>query len=171
MPDVAEAFGGPPAVDQSGNLTIWVIAGRTIDKAAPSAALLGGAACYRITYSFTTGGYTLTAPQEILPDERLTSPQDKQALGKISPALAPLAYVDSTTAGSAAVVLAAGGLFQIIERRNVAQTVLAAAVQKVRVIDVNLGTQAPGPTDGTGKFTITQVAAIDALGAVVALAV
>jgi hypothetical protein len=171
MPDTAEIVGGPPAVDQTGNLTIWAIAGRTISKTAPSAALIGGATCFRITYSFSAGGYALTAPQEMLMDERLTGPAVKQSLGKISPALADLAYVDATAVGSAAVVLAAGGLFQIIERRNVPQTTLVAAAQIVRVIDVNLGTQAPGPTDGTGKFTITQAAAVENLGAPVALAV
>lgn len=169
MADTAEAFGGPSAVDQTGNLTIWAIPGRTISSSVPSAALLGGATCFRLTYSFVAGGWTLTAPQELLKDERLTSPQDKQSLGKTSPALAPLAYVDATAAGSAAVVLAAGGEFQFIERRNVAQTVLAAAVQKVRVINVTLGAQIPGPTDGSGKFTYTQAVAIDSLGDLVAL--
>ena len=170
MADVAET-GGPSAVDQTGNLTIWAIAGRTISQSSPSAALLGGSSCFRITYSFTTAGWALTAPQALLADERLTSVQDRQSLGKVTPAIADLVYVDSTVAGSAAVVLATGGLFQFIERRNVAQTVLAASAQKVRVINVNLGVQAPGPTDGTGKFTYTQVAAVDSLGAVVALAV
>lgn len=169
MADVAELFGGPPAIDQTGNLTIWAIPGRTVDQALPSAALLGGATAFRVTYSFATGGWALTAPQELIPDVRLTSPKDRQSLGKTTPALAPLSYVDSSTAGSAAVVLAAGGPFQFIERRNVAQTVLAAAAQKVRVINVNLGIQVPGPTDGTGKFTITQAVAIDNLGDLVAL--
>ena len=171
MADVAEAFGGPSAVDQSGNLTIWAIAGRTISQSVPSAALLGGASCYRVTYSFTTGGWALTAPQEKLSDLRLTSTKARESLGMITPALADIVYVDSTVSGSAAVVLADGGEFQLIERRNVAQTVLAASTQKVRVINVTLGTPAPGPTDGTGKFSITQAVAIDSLGDVVALAV
>ena len=171
MADVAETQNGPAAVDQTGNLTIWAIAGRTISQSSPSAALLGGSSCFRITYSFTPSGWTLTAPQELLPDARLTSLQDRQSLGKITPALADLGYVDSSDAGSAAVVLAAGGLFQFIERRNVAQTVLAASSQKVRVINVNLGAQAPGPTAGDGKFTYTQVAAVESLGALVSLAV
>ena len=171
MADVAETQNGPSAVDQTGNLTIWAIAGRTISQSSPSAALLGGSTCFRITYSFTPSGWTLTAPQELLPDERLTSLQDRQSLGKITPALADLGYVDSSDAGSAAVVLAAGGLFQLIERRNVAQTVLAASAQKVRVINVNLGAQAPGPTAGDGKFTYTQPSAVESLGALVSLAV
>lgn len=171
MADVAETFSGPSAVDQIGNLTIWAIPGRTISQSSPSAALLGGATCFRITYSFVTGGYVLTAPQVKNPDERLTSPQDRQSLGKITPDLADLTYVDSSDAGSAAVVLAAGGLFQLIERRNVPQTTLAIAAQKVRVINVNLGAQATGPTDGAGKFAIMQAAAVDSLGALVALAV
>lgn len=168
MADVAELFGGPPAVDQSGNLTIWAIPGRTISQTLPSVALVGGVTAFRVTYSFTSGGWTLTAPQEKLTDPRLTSPQDRQALGKITPALGDLIYVDSVAAGSAAVVLAAGGEFQFIERRNVPQTTLAVAAQKVRVINVNLGKQIPGPTDGNGKFTLTQAVAVESLGDLVA---
>ena len=171
MPDVAELFGGPPAVDQSGNLTIWAIAGTTISQSAPSAAALGGAACYRVTYSFRTGGWVVAAPQEKLTDERLTAPQSKQSLGKITPDIGDLDYVDSTAAGSAAVVLAAAGAFQFIERRNVPQTAIAAAAQKVRVLNVTLGAQTPGPADGTGKWSYTQAVAVDSLGALVALAV
>jgi hypothetical protein len=169
MADSAEIANGPSAVDQSGNLTIWAIPGNTISQSAPSVALIGGATCFRITYSLTPSGWALTAPQEVTNDPRLTSTQDRQGLGKITPALAPLAYVDSSAAGSAAVVLAAGGQFQFIERRNTPQTTLAVAAQKVRVINVNLGAQAPGPTDGTGKFTYTQPAAIESLGSIVAL--
>ena len=171
MADSPELFSGPSAVDQTGNLTIWAIPGRTISQSAPSVALLGGTTCFRVTYGFTTGGWALTAPQAKNPDERLTSPQDRQSLGKITPDLADLGYVDSADAGSAAVILAAGGLFQFIERRNIPQTTLAIAAQKVRVINVNLGAQTAGPTDGTGKFTYTQAAAIDSLGPIVALVV
>jgi len=170
MADVAEAFGGPPAVDQSGNLTIWAIPGRTISQTAPSVALLGGVTAFRVTYSFLTGGWALTAPQEKPTDERLTSPQVRESLGKITPALADLNYVDTPdVAGSAAAVLAAGGAFQFIERRNIPQTTLAVAAQKVRVINVNLGKQAPGPTDGTGKFSLIQPVAMESLGDLVAL--
>lgn len=169
MADVAELFSGPPAVDQSGNLTIWAIPGRSVSQTAPSVALIGGATCFRVTYSFVSGGWVLTAPQEKLTDERLTSPQVRQSLGKITPALDDLSYVDSVAAGSAAVVLAAGGEFQFIERRNVPQTTLAVAAQKVRVINVNLGAQTPGPTDGTGKFSLKQAVAVDSLGDPVAL--
>ena len=171
MADQIESYGGPSAVDQTGNLTIWAISGRTVSQSVPSAALLGGASCFRITYSFATGGWALTAPQEKLSDLRLTSTKARESLGMITPALADIVYVDSTVSGSAAVVLVAGGEFQFIERRNVAQTTLAAAAQIVRVINVNLGTPAPGPTDGTGKFAITQAVAIDSMGALVALAV
>lgn len=170
MADVAELFGGPPAVDQSGNLTIWAIPGRTIPQGAPTVLLVGGATCFRVTYSFTTGGWALTEPQELLPDDRLTSPSTRQSLGKITPAVAPLSYVDSSAAGSAAVVLAAGGEFQFVERRNIAQTIVATVSQKVRVINLNLGAQVAGPTDGTGKFTYTQAVAVDSVGPLVALA-
>lgn len=169
MPDVAELFGGPPAVDQSGNLTIWAIPGRAISQTAPSVALIGGATCFRITYSFTNGGWAVTAPQEKTADERLTAPQVKESLGRVTPSVADLAYVDSAAAGSAAVVLAAGGDFQFIERRNLAQTALAVAAQKVRVLNVTLGVQTAGPVEGTGKFGFMQAVAVDSIGAFVAL--
>ena len=171
MADQVELFNGPSAIDQTGNLTIWAIPGRTVSQSAPSVALLGGATCFRLTYSFTTGGWMVTAPQEKLPDERLTSTQTRESLGKVTPSVADLGYVDSSDPGSASVVLAAGGLFQFIERRNVAQTVLGIAAQKVRVHNLNLGAQTAGAADGNGKFTYKQAAAVDSLGPLVALVV
>ena len=170
MADVAENFNGPSAVDQKGNLTIWAIPGRTVSQTAPSVALIGGATAFRITYSFNTGGWVLSAPQEKLTYERLTAPQSRQSLGRVAPELGDLNYVDSVAAGSAAVVLAPGGEWQFIERRNVPQTTLAVAAQKVRVINVSLGAQVPGPVDGTGQFSLTQAVAVESLGDLVALA-
>lgn len=170
MADVAELFGGPPAVDQSGNLTVWwvpTIADVLVPKAATE---LGAATSFRLTYSFTTGGWALTGAQEKIADDRLTSPQSLESLGKSTASLT-LGYVDSSAAGSAAVVLVAGTSGYFVERRGIAQTVVAAAAQKVRVIKVTLGKQIPGPIDGTGKFTYTQEVALTAVvGAEVALA-
>lgn len=162
MADVAELFGGPPAVDQSGHLTVWAV--KTItDIGAPKLTEIGGTGATRITYSFTTSGWALSGTQERLTDERLTSPTTKESLGRSTPTLGDLAYVDSTDPKSAAVVLADGGTWYFVERRNVAQTELAKVGDKVRVLRVTLGPQMPGPTDGTGKFTLTQAAAIDAI--------
>lgn len=160
MADAVETAGGPPAVDQSGNLTIWYVPTIANPATGVTLAEIGAATAFRLTYSFTPDGWQLTMPQEKLEDERLTNPQRKQALGKVNPELADLKYVDSEAAGSAAVVLngKTGGYF--VERRNVAQTVLATAAQKVRIVQVGLGVQSPGPTDGTGKFTLTQAAAV-----------
>lgn len=171
MADVIEVANGPSAVDQSGNLTVWWVP-TIADVTKPKLTEIGAGT--RITYSFTPGGWALTMPQEKLPDERLTSPQNKQALGKVTPELADLNYVDSEDPNSAAVVLAPvapaaskGGFF--VERRNVAQTELGKVGDKVRVIDANVGAQAPGPTDGTGKFTLTQPVAINSVTGPVAL--
>ncbi|MCU1441137.1 MAG: hypothetical protein JWP85_2134 [Rhodoglobus sp.] len=169
MADVAESFGGPPAVDQSGNLTIWWVP-TIVNPNAPTVAEIGHATAFRLTYSFTPGGWALTIPQEKLPDLRLTSPQDRQSLGKTTPSLADLGYVDSVAAGSAAVVLASGGAGHFVERRNLSQDTLIAAAQKVRVIKCTLGVQVPGPTDGSGKFTLLQAAAVESVSALVAVA-
>jgi len=160
----------PPAVDQSGNLTIWWVP-TIADISAPKASTeLGAAGSFRITYSFTTDGWTPTGDQEILTDDRLTLPQGLQSLGKTTAGLT-LKYVESTAAGSAAVVLTGGTSGYLVERAGVPNATLAAASQKVRVYPVTLGAQIAGPRDGTGKFTITQVAAITGVvGTPVALA-
>lgn len=168
MADVAELFGGPPAVDQSGNLTIWAVKD-VLDKSAPSLADLADAEAYRVTYSFTPGGWVLGGTQERLTDDRLTSPTTKESLGKLTSTLGDLAYVDSEEPGSAAVVLKEAGEWFFIERRRVDQTELAAVGDKVRVVHVTLGKQIPGPVDGTGKFTLTQAAAIESVSEEIAL--
>jgi len=169
MADVAE-ISGPPAVDQTGNLTIWWVA-TIADVLAPKAATeIGAGTSYRVTHSFTPDGWGLTGSQTKNKDERLALKQALESLGT-SEASLTLKYVDSNTAGSAAVVLVEGTSGYFVERRSVPQTTLAAAAQKVRVIGVTLGKQIPGPVDGTGKFTYTQEVAITGVvGLPVALA-
>jgi hypothetical protein len=104
MADVIET--PPPAVDQSGNLTIWWVP-TIVDITAPKVTEVKATGSKRLTYSFTPNGWSPTSEQEILKDARLTLPQDLEAFGKVTAALA-LEYVDSTDAGSAAVVLVSG---------------------------------------------------------------
>lgn len=163
MPDVAELFGGPPAVDQTGNLTLWALTAPVADMLKPKVTELSAATAHRITYSFVTGGWMLTIPQTKNPDERLLSPITKESLGKLTPALADIKYVDSATAGSAAVVLAPGGTFDFVERRNIDQIILAIVGQPVRVLRLTLGAQVPGPADGAGKWAYTQAVAIESM--------
>lgn len=162
MPDVAEPQSGPPAVDQTGNLTIWCIPGATagINLDAIKASDLAAASAKRITYSFTPTGWSLSLPQDKEEDNRLTAPQRRQALGRVNPDLADLQYVDSDDPTSAATILTSGSWI-FVERRKVPNATLAAAAQKIRAIKVNLGVQAPGETQGTGKFTLTQTAVIE----------
>lgn len=159
MADVAELFGGPPAVDQTGNLTVWWVP-TIADLAAPKASTeIGAATAFRLTYSFVPGGWNPDGSQEKLTDERLTAPQVMESLGKTTRSLT-LEYVDSSAAGSAAVVLAAGQSGYFVERRNTPQTTLAAAAQKVNIYPVTLGAQIDTPPDGTGKFRIKQETAL-----------
>ena len=149
MADVAESLVPPPAVDQSGNLTIWWVP-TIADVSAPKAATeIGAAGSFRITYSFTAGGWKLVGAQAKKKDDRLTLKQSLESLDKKDVTLT-LDYVDSSAAGSAAVLLTEGlsGYF------------VAAAAQKVRVIPVTLGAQLPGDITGDGKFTIHQETAI-----------
>lgn len=167
MADAPEQLGGPPAVDQTGNLTIWAIPGGTagVNVDALTAANLGAVTAKRITYSFLPDGYSLTMPQEKNDDDRLTSPQRRQSLGKVNPDFSDFKYVDSTDSTSAAEILKAGGSWIIVERRKVPQTTVAAATQIVRGILISLGAQAPGPTNGTGKFSKTQAVVVEHVGA------
>jgi len=169
MADVAEGLTPPSALHQKGNTTIWWVP-TIADISAPTAAEIGASGAFRLTYSFTTDGWTLTGAQGTVDDDRLTIPQPLEALDVNKVSLA-LKYVDSDEASSAAVVLEAGSEGNFVERRNVPNSTLIAASQKVRVIPCTLGVQNPGPLDGTGKFTIVQAVAISGVvGAPVAVA-
>ena len=170
MADVAEGLVPPPAVDQSGNLTIWWVP-TIADVSAPKAATeIGAVGSQRITYNFTPSGWALAGSQEKNPDDRLTLKQSLESLGKSATTLV-LDYVDSTDTKSAAAILTEGLSGYFVERRGIPNSALAAAAQKVRVIPVTLGKQLPGSVDGTGKFSIHQeVAVTGVVGAPVALA-
>jgi len=171
MADVAEGLVPPPAVDQTGNLTIWWVP-TIADVSAPKAATeIGAAGAFRLTYSFTEDGWDFDVSQDKNADARLTLKQPLEALGSSKISLKTLKYVESSAAGSANVVLVEGTSGYFVERAGVANSSLAAAAQKVRVIPVTLGKQNPGPRDGSGKFTVVQeVAVTGVVGAPVALA-
>ncbi|MGU3358177.1 phage tail tube protein [Microbacterium sp. M4A5_1d] len=162
MVDAVEPQNGPPAVDQTGNLTIWVIPGATtgINLDQITKANLDATSANRITYDFIPGGWALTMPQEKTDDPRLTARQRRQSLGIVNPELADLEYVDTEVAKSAAVLLKGGGSFIFVERRKTPNRTLADTGHKVRAIKVSLGVQAPGGLSGS-KFTLTQAAVID----------
>ncbi|TLF33231.1 hypothetical protein [Microbacterium sp. 5K110] len=165
MADAPEAFGGPPAVDQTGNLTIWAIPAATagVNLDAITAANLAATSAKRITYSFMQGGWNPNPSQGKNADTRLTSPQSRQSLQAVTQEVPDLSYVDSTDAGSASVILTPGDWI-FVERRNVPQKTLAAASQKVRAYSLTLGAQLPGPIQD-GKFTMKQAAAVNYISA------
>lgn len=171
MADVAEGLVPPPAVDQTGNLTIWFVP-TIADVAAPKASTeIGAAGAFRITYSLTTDGWDWDVSQVKNPDDRLTLKQPLESLGTAVTALKTVKYVESSVAGSANVVLTEGLSGYFVERAGVPNSTLAAAGQKVRVIPVTLGRQQPGPRTGAGKFTVLQEVAVSGIvGAPVALA-
>lgn len=150
MADVIEI--GPPAVDQSDNLTLYWVP-TIADPAKPKLAEIK--AGKRITYSFVPGGYDLNGDQEVTKDERLTLGQSYESLGKSSASLV-LKYVDSEDPDSACVLLVEGSEGFIVERRGLPNRTEELAKQKIRPIKVKLGKQIPGPIDGTGKFSYTQ---------------
>lgn len=160
MADVADTV--PPAIDQAGNTVIWWVGGSITDTSAVKAATeLGAATSYRITHSFTPDGFPLDSTQEKSTDDRLALVDSLESLGKVSTTFGDgITYVDSTTAGSAAVVLkpvsgsSISGYFVV--RPNVPNSTVAAAAQKGTVYPVTLGKQRRGPITGTGKFTYKQ---------------
>lgn len=155
MADVAESTGAP-AVDQSGNLTVWWVPTIT-NPLAPKVTEIG--AGKRITYDFVPSGWNPDGDQEITKDDRLTKKQSAEALGTVSRSLS-LEYVESTAADSATALLVEDGSGYFVERRGVANSTLIAAGQKVNVYPATVGAQIAVPADGTGKFRIKQKAAL-----------
>lgn len=161
MADAIEVAGGPPAVDQTGNLTVWAIpANGVANLDAVKLTELGATGAKRITYSFTPDGWNPNITQEKQDDDRLTSPQRRQGFGRTLPEVPDLVYVDSTAVTSAAEILKDGGDWVFVERRNVPQTELAKAADKVRAYKLGLGLQVPGPI-GSGKFTKRQPVVVE----------
>lgn len=162
MVDVADKV--PAAIDVDGTLVIWWVE-TLADLTAPKAATeLGAATSFRITHSFTPGGFPLDGDQAVNTDERLALVQALESLGKLTNTLGMLEYVDSDDAGSAAVVLkptapatSKSGFFVI--RRKVPIATLAAAAQKTITVPVTLGQQIK-PVNSDGKHRIKQRASI-----------
>lgn len=162
MVDVIDTV--PPALDVKGNLVIWWV-DTLADQAAPKAATeIGAATSFRVTHSFTPGGFNLDGDQVVDTDERLALEVALESLGTRTDTLGMLEYVDSTTASSAAVVLkptspatTKSGFFVI--RRGVSNKTLATAAQKTLTVPVTLGSQI-FPNTSTGKFLIKQRASI-----------
>ena len=163
MADVADIV--PAAVDVKGNLVIWWVGGAMASLTAPSkASVFDAATTFRVTHSFMPGGFALTADQAIDKDSRLGLTVDLEALGIRTDTLGTLEYTDSTEATAAAVVLKPAGAATSISgyfvvRRNVPNTTLATAAQKVYTIPVTLGTQY-FPITPDGKALVRQVATI-----------
>lgn len=161
MADVADVV--RPAIDQSGNLTIWWVDTIADTSAVKAATELGAATSFRLTYDFTTDGFPFDSTHESNPDERLTLVEVLESLGKLTYTFGDgITYVDTPgVAGSATVVLkptapaiSKSGYF--VCRTNTPYATLAAASQKGVVIPVTLGKQRQGPLNGTGKFTRKQ---------------
>jgi hypothetical protein len=154
--------GVPPAIDQLGNTVIWWVATITDTSAVKAATELGAATSFDLTYSFTTDGFPLDSTQESNPDERLTLVDVLESLGKTTTSFGDgITYVDSTLAGSAAVVLkptapatSMNGFFVV--RTALPYATIAAAALKATVYPVTLGNQRRGPINGSGKFVWKQ---------------
>ena len=163
MPDVVDSV--PPAIDQKGNTVIWWVP-TIASTVAPTVTEIGAATSFRVTHSFTPDGWTIDGDQTKAVDDRLALTTPLESLDTLTYTFgAGVKYVDSSAAGSAAVVLkptapATTKTGYFVERRNVSNATLVAASQAVRVLPVTLGPQIPGPVDGSGKFTYKQQVSI-----------
>jgi len=120
-----------------------------------SAAILNGGTAKDITYSFTADGFNYSVAQATVEDKRLTLVQDLSRPGKTTESL-ELKYVDTTDAGSAAVLFTAGSTGFIVIRRQVDNGTAYAASQIVDVITYVLGVQRPDAPTENGLDTISQ---------------
>ena len=157
MVDVADTI--PPAMDIDGNLVIWWVPTIADLAAVKAATEIGGAGSFRLTHSFTPGGFNFGGSQAKNPDERLALLEILETLGKITRSLS-LEYVDSEDVKSAAVVLkpvapAENKSGYFVVRPMVSNKILATAAQKGYVIPVTVGKQLR-PVTGTGKFLVMQ---------------
>lgn len=112
-----------------------------------------------VTYSFTADGFDWQITETLTEDKRLTLDQDLSAPGRTTETL-NLRYVDSVTAGSAAVLFTYGLEGYFVVRRGVANATEWTAAQKADIITVRLGKQRPDAPVENGVDTISQQAGI-----------
>ncbi len=127
-----------------------------------SAAILVGGTSYDMTYSFTPDGFNRTFNETVVEDPRLTMSQNLQLPGTYTESL-ELKYVESSTAGSASVILttALTGFFVI--RRGLSAATVWTAAQKADVITFKLGVRKMDPPVANGLDTISQTAYLTAV--------
>lgn len=120
-----------------------------------SVAILNGSAAKNVTYSFTPDGFPWETAEAMINDPRLTLVQILSRIGKLTETLT-LKYVDSTTAGSAAVLFTdyLEGFFVL--RRGVDNATTWTVGQKVYVLSFQLGVQRPDAAVENGVDTISQ---------------
>lgn len=120
-----------------------------------SAAILNAGTSYDVTYGFTADGFNYSVTQAEVADKRLTLQQDLSAPGKTKETLT-LKYVDGTTAGSPPVLFVENLRGFLVIRRGIANGTVYTIGDKVDVIDVVFGKQAPDAPTENGLDTITQ---------------
>jgi len=142
-----------PASSQSDGR--WRITDVPTGSNALSVAILNGGTAKPVTYSFTPDGFAWDTTQATVNDPRLTLDQDMSRPGKTTETL-ELTYVDSTDAGSAAVLFVAGKTGQFTVRRGVDNATTHVVGQLADVISYVLGVQRPQAPTENGLDLIKQ---------------
>lgn len=139
----------------------WRITDVPAGSNALSVAILNGGTAKPITYSLTPDGFAWETAEATVEDKRLTLTQDLSRPGKTTETL-ELTYVDSTDAGSAAVLLTAGKEGKFTVRRGVDNATTHTVGQKADVISYQLGVQRPQAPTENGLDLIKQTVYITA---------
>lgn len=148
----------PVSFQSDGLWTVtWVVSGSN----PLSAAILNAGTSYDITYGLSGDGFTYAVSQDEVTDSRLTLVQSLSRPGRTKETLT-IKYPDSTDAASPAVLFAANattGVYPngfLVIRRGVPNGTAYATGQKVDVLTVQFGVQAPDAPAENGLDTVTQ---------------
>ena len=148
-----------PASFQSDGL--WTVTYVPTGSNPLSAAILNGATAKDITYGLTGDGFTYAVSQAEVTDSRLTLQQSLSRPGRVTETLS-IKYVDTTDTAAPAVLFAPDsttGVYPagfLVVRRGVANGTAYATGQKVDVLTVQFGVQAPDAPAENGLDTVTQ---------------
>lgn len=133
----------------------WVPRGTGTAPNPLSAAVLKGASAIAMTYGFTQDGFTPAGTQASIEDKRYTLNSNLSRPGKVTDAL-NVKYVDSTDAGSPAVVLKQNVEGWFVVRKGKDANADWAAADVVSVYTVICGVQLEDVPTENGLDTISQ---------------
>lgn len=147
----------PTSVPTDGNVRITAVL-TIANTSAPTAAELNAGTAVAIDGYITGDGYSMSADQATVTDERVATTQTFEQPGRKTKSLS-LTYVHnpaSPTNNVAATTLTEGAQLYIVTRFGLPRATTYAAAQKVQVIPVTCGEPMPNYNGANSVQTITQ---------------